>query len=155
MMCYCLEVTNSYIPNKNMVRSSRQKISHQTGKRQNSSSYLRKTTLKTLKILTNKSTLSQLVDIYMTLIKMERTLDKNQTRDQADFRKSIGFYTLLWCGKKEDPSCRLNQARQTTEHVLSSCKITVSHGRYTWRHNRVLQALAVIKSTTKGRGYPT
>ena len=27
-----------------------------------------------------------------------------------------------------------SQGRQTAEHVLSSCKIILSHGRYTWRH---------------------
>ena len=40
--------------------------------------------------------------------------------------------------KKEDPTCPLCQCKQTTEHVLSSCKIALSHGRYTWRHNRDL-----------------
>ncbi|KAK3789189.1 hypothetical protein RRG08_001580 [Elysia crispata] len=40
--------------------------------------------------------------------------------------------------------------RQTTEHVLSSCKIAFSQGRYTWRHNRVPQELAAIISTAKG-----
>ncbi|KAK3753533.1 hypothetical protein RRG08_016548 [Elysia crispata] len=52
--------------------------------------------------------------------------------------------------KKEDPTCPLCQGRQTTEHVLSSCKIALSQGRYTWRHNRVLQELAAIISTAKG-----
>ena len=41
--------------------------------------------------------------------------------------------------------------RLTTEHVLSSCKIALSPGRYTWRHNRVLQELAAIISTAKGK----
>ena len=57
---------------------------------------------------------------------------------------------LVRWGKKEDPTCRLCQGRQTTEHVLSSCKIALSQGRYTWRHNRVLQELAAIISTAKG-----
>ncbi|KAK3764187.1 hypothetical protein RRG08_044115 [Elysia crispata] len=39
--------------------------------------------------------------------------------------------------------------RQTTEHVLSSRKIALSQGRYTWRHKRVLQELAAIISTAK------
>ncbi|KAK3744906.1 hypothetical protein RRG08_058086 [Elysia crispata] len=33
-------------------------------------------------------------------------------------------------GQKEDPTCPLNQGRQTTEHVLRSCKIVLSQGRY-------------------------
>ena len=57
---------------------------------------------------------------------------------------------LVWWGKKEDPTCPLCQARQTTEHVLSYRKIALSQGRYTWRHNRVLQELAAIISTAKG-----
>ena len=60
--------------------------------------------------------------------------------------------TQIWYGgeRKRDPTCPLCQGRQTTEHVLSSCKIALSQGRYTWRHNRVLQELAAIISTAKG-----
>ena len=28
------------------------------------------------------------------------------------------------------------------EHVLSSCRVALANGRYTWRHNRVLEELA-------------
>ena len=56
---------------------------------------------------------------------------------------------LVRWGKKEDPTCPLCHGRQTKEHVLSSCKIALSQGRYTWRHNRVLQELAaIIRETT-------
>ncbi|KAK3734966.1 hypothetical protein RRG08_038988 [Elysia crispata] len=51
---------------------------------------------------------------------------------------------IRW-GKKEDLTCPLCQGRQTTEHVLSSCKIALSLRRYTWR-----QELAAIISTAKG-----
>ncbi|GFN79705.1 polyprotein [Plakobranchus ocellatus] len=47
------------------------------------------------------------------------------------------------------------QGRQTTEHVLSSCKVALSQGRYTWRHNRVLQELASVISTAKGEIHPS
>ncbi|KAK3745889.1 hypothetical protein RRG08_015616 [Elysia crispata] len=57
---------------------------------------------------------------------------------------------LVRWGKKEDRTCPLCQGRQTTEQVLSSCKIALSQGRYTLRHNRVLQELAAIISTAKG-----
>ena len=57
---------------------------------------------------------------------------------------------LVRWGKKEDPTCPLCQGRQTTAHVLSSCKIALSQGRYTWRHNRVLQELATIINTARG-----
>ncbi|GFO49360.1 reverse transcriptase [Plakobranchus ocellatus] len=56
---------------------------------------------------------------------------------------------LVRWGKKDDPKCPLCQGRQTTEHVLSSYKVALSHGRYTWRHNSVLQELASVISTTE------
>ncbi|GFN92419.1 polyprotein [Plakobranchus ocellatus] len=55
---------------------------------------------------------------------------------------------LVRWGKKDDPTCPLCQGMQTTEHLLSSCKVALSQGRYT--HNRVLQELASIISTAKG-----
>ncbi|KAK3764528.1 hypothetical protein RRG08_040549 [Elysia crispata] len=57
---------------------------------------------------------------------------------------------LVRWGKKEDPTCPLCQGRQTIEHVLSSCKITLSQERYTWWHKRVLQEFAAIINTVKG-----
>lgn len=42
----------------------------------------------------------------------------------------------------EDPNCALCGKRQTLEHVLSSCSKALALGRYTWRHNRVLNELA-------------
>ncbi|GFN77390.1 reverse transcriptase [Plakobranchus ocellatus] len=62
---------------------------------------------------------------------------------------------LVRWGKKEDPTCPLCQGRQTTEHVLSSCKVALSEGRYTCRHNRVLQELASVISTAKGKIHPS
>ncbi|GFS06016.1 reverse transcriptase [Elysia marginata] len=61
---------------------------------------------------------------------------------------------LVRWGKKDDPTCPLCHGRQTTEHVLSSCKVALSQGRYTWRHNRVLQELASVISTAKGQSNP-
>ncbi|GFO33356.1 polyprotein [Plakobranchus ocellatus] len=57
--------------------------------------------------------------------------------------------------KRDDPTCPLCQGRQTTEHVLSSCKIALSQGRYTWRLNKVLQELASVISTAKGQIHPS
>ena len=39
----------------------------------------------------------------------------------------------------ETPDCTLRRARGTLHHVLSSCAIALSQGRYTWRHNNVLR----------------
>ncbi|KAK3766631.1 hypothetical protein RRG08_042410 [Elysia crispata] len=91
---------------------------------------------------------------------LQKSLTWNEIWHMAPLRISFlirSVYDLLpsnanlvrW-GKKEDPTCPLCQGRQTTEHVLSSCKIALSQGRYTWRHNRVLQELAAIISTAKG-----
>ena len=91
---------------------------------------------------------------------LQKSLTWNEIWHMAPLRISFlirSVYDLLpsnanlvrW-GKKEDPTCPLCQGRQTTEHVLSSCKIALSQGRYTWRHNKVLQELAAIISTAKG-----
>ena len=48
---------------------------------------------------------------------------------------------LVKWGVKDDPSCPLCSGKQTVEHVLSCCKIALSQGRYTWRHNQVLKVL--------------
>ncbi|GFN86204.1 reverse transcriptase [Plakobranchus ocellatus] len=56
---------------------------------------------------------------------------------------------------KDDPTCPLCQGRQTTEHVLSSCKVALSQGRYTWRHNRVLQEFASAINTAEGEIHPS
>ncbi|GFS21990.1 polyprotein [Elysia marginata] len=47
-----------------------------------------------------------------------------------------------------------NCTGQTTEHVLSSCKVALSQGRYTWRQNSVLQELASVINTAKGQPNP-
>ena len=44
--------------------------------------------------------------------------------------------------KEGNPTSPLyNDKPQTLEHVLSSCKSALGNGRYTWRHNRVLDEL--------------
>ena len=44
-------------------------------------------------------------------------------------------------GMVEDSRCVLYGEVQTLRHVLSSCKYALAEGRYTWRHNQVLQIL--------------
>ena len=39
----------------------------------------------------------------------------------------------------QDASCSLYGCSQSLRHVLSSCSYALPHGRYTWRHNHVLQ----------------
>ena len=42
-------------------------------------------------------------------------------------------------GIVQDASCSLCGCSQSLRHVLSSCSYALAHGRYTWRHNQVLQ----------------
>ena len=41
-----------------------------------------------------------------------------------------------------DPLCLLYSGIATLKHILSVCKVSLSQGRYTWRHNQVLRSLA-------------
>ena len=47
-------------------------------------------------------------------------------------------------GKTEEDQCKLCSKRCTLEHILSSCSVALNQGRYTWRHNKVLNELANI-----------
>ena len=49
----------------------------------------------------------------------------------------------IW-GKQEDPKCSQCQRMCTLEHILSSCPISLAQGRYTWRHNHVLESIVAI-----------
>lgn len=49
----------------------------------------------------------------------------------------------LFCwGKVNTPACPLYQGRGTLEHILSSCPKALGDGRYRWRHDQVLKAVA-------------
>ena len=51
-----------------------------------------------------------------------------------------------------DPLCSLCSGTATLRHILSGCKVSLSQGRYTWRHNQVLRSLvAGIEDANKGR----
>ena len=65
--------------------------------------------------------------------------------------RSVYDANLIRWGKKEDSTCPLCNGRQTMKHVLSSCKVALSQGRYTWRHNRAPQGLAVFIRMAKGQ----
>ncbi|XP_060072881.1 uncharacterized protein LOC132552703 [Ylistrum balloti] len=47
-------------------------------------------------------------------------------------------------GLLEDPACSLCGGRGTLAHVLSGCRVALRQGRYRWRHDQVLAALADI-----------
>ena len=44
-----------------------------------------------------------------------------------------------WYG--EEDTCNLCQERGTLNHILTGCRTALSQGRYTWRHNKVLQEI--------------
>ena len=90
---------------------------------------------------------------------LQRSLSWNDIWHMAPLRISFilrSVYDLLpsnanlvkW-GKTEDPTCPLCHKKQTVEHVLSSCNVALTQGRYTWRHNQVLKEIeqAVQMST--------
>ena len=95
---------------------------------------------------------------------LQRSLTWNDIWHMAPLRISFllrAAYDLLpsnanltkW-GKTDDPTCPLCQGKQTVEHVLSSCKVALSQGRYTWRHNQVLKEVALVLSTVKESAKP-
>ncbi|XP_061896833.1 uncharacterized protein LOC133645919 [Entelurus aequoreus] len=47
----------------------------------------------------------------------------------------------IW-GLADTPECKLCQRRGTLEHILSCCPKALGEGRYRWRHDQVLKALA-------------
>ncbi|XP_056097411.1 uncharacterized protein LOC130076370 [Rhinichthys klamathensis goyatoka] len=49
---------------------------------------------------------------------------------------------LFSWGKVETPACPLCQRRGTLEHILSCCPKALGEGRYRWRHDQVLKAVA-------------
>ncbi len=46
------------------------------------------------------------------------------------------------CGKVESPACPLCSRRGTLERILSCCPKTLGEGRYRWRHDQLLKAIA-------------
>ena len=49
---------------------------------------------------------------------------------------------LATWGITDDPSCRLCGKPSNLQHVLSACSTALSQHRYTWRHDKVLEAIA-------------
>lgn len=49
---------------------------------------------------------------------------------------------LATWGLSDDPSCKLCGRPANLEHILSSCSVALTDGRYTWRHDKVLSPIA-------------
>ena len=53
-------------------------------------------------------------------------------------------------GNVNDPTCPFCAKTETLEHILSSCQVALTQGRYRWRHDCVLRELAdIIESERK------
>ena len=50
----------------------------------------------------------------------------------------MGEFFPMLRKKSASDLCKLCRGRQTTEHVLSICKVGLDSGRFTWRHNCVI-----------------
>jgi hypothetical protein len=72
----------------------------------------------------------------------------NVPRGVVKFALNAGLNTLpsadnlkRW-GKRTSDICKIcNLGKQTLNHILSSCSISLEEGRYTWRHDSVLQTI--------------
>lgn len=62
-------------------------------------------------------------------------------------KRKISSFLRRWLGlprslTSETPSCPLCSGRGRLEHLLSSCTRALADGRYHWRHDKVLKAVA-------------
>jgi len=60
----------------------------------------------------------------------------------------------IW-GLAENPNCKLCGKPANLEHVLSSCSVALSEGRYTWRHDQVLRVIADVLDKARRGKHPT
>lgn len=51
----------------------------------------------------------------------------------------------------QEAKCALCSQDESLNHVLSSCKVALGSGRYTWRHNQVLKVLVEAVELAKGK----
>ena len=51
-------------------------------------------------------------------------------------------------------NCRPCEKRGTLDHILSSCRLALSQGRYRWRHDTVLRELAYILELERKKKHP-
>ena len=51
--------------------------------------------------------------------------------------------------KSSSDLCKLCKCRQTTDHVLSNCKVALDTGRFTWRHNCVINFIVEDRKCKK------
>ena len=56
---------------------------------------------------------------------------------------------LVRWGKSNSDKCKLCKCRQTTDHCLNICKVGLNTGRWTWRHNNIVNYVVNSIDTQK------
>ena len=56
---------------------------------------------------------------------------------------------LVRWGKSNSDKCKLCKGRQTTDHCLNICKVGLETGRWTWRHNNIVNYIVNSIDTQK------
>ena len=60
-------------------------------------------------------------------------------RSAIDFLPT--FNNLRTWGKRTNTTCKLCPNKETLQHILNICPISLNQGRFTWRHNSVLSTI--------------
>ena len=58
----------------------------------------------------------------------------------------------LW-GKTFSDKCHLCKNRDSTMHCLNGCKVSLNQGRFTWRHNNIVNYIVQSVNTSKYKVY--
>ena len=90
---------------------------------------------------------------------MERRLTWNDIMKTEPYRLKFALKSVtdllptpsnlvLW-GMKAEATCELCSKYANLKHILSSCSVALSQGRYRWRHDQVLKELARVVDSTR------
>ena len=63
-----------------------------------------------------------------------------------------GANLVRW-NKSSNDKCKLCKFRETTYHILNCCKISLEQGKYTWRHNNIVNYIVKNVDTAKFKVY--
>ena len=56
---------------------------------------------------------------------------------------------LVRWNKSTCDACKLCKCRETTAHILNNCKISLDQGKYTWRHNNIINYIVTSLDSSK------
>ena len=63
-----------------------------------------------------------------------------------------GANLVRW-NKSSNDKCKLCKFRETTYHILNCCKSSLDQGKYTWRHNNIINYIVENVDTTRFKVY--